>query len=106
MDHSLLVISSPPRSAEARRALHLAGTLRAQGRPVAIVLLQDAVLAAVEAGALAGLLRSEVPVYAAARDLALRGFSRADVVRGVEAVDDRRLVDIMLADGTRTAGTF
>ena len=108
----LVMISSAPRSPEARRALHLARTLHAQGRPVNILLLQDAVLAAVggdptrEPEDLGVLVSRAVPVYACTHDLTLRGFAPQDVLHGVEPADDHRIVDLMLAEGTHLLGCF
>ncbi len=106
----LLMISSPPHSADGRRAFHLAHTMHAQGRAVAVVLLQDAVLTGIgtilvqESGGLAALVSREVPVYVSEHDLALRGFAPQDLIPGAEAVGDGRVVDLMLADSTRTLG--
>lgn len=110
--NTLLLITSPPGSPEARRAIELAKTLRAQNRAVVVALLQDAVLAALDhsatlaAVAVRDLLAQEVPVYAAEHDLALRGFSPANLAAGAHVADDRQLVDLMLADGTRPLGCF
>ncbi len=112
MSQLLLVISSFPRSVEAQRVFHLAGTLLAQGRAVALVLLQDAVLAAVgtgsaqDSGGLTALVSRGVPVYACEHDLTLRGFAPQDMVPGAQAVNDQRIVDLMLADCTGTLGCF
>lgn len=112
MDRMLLAITSPPGSWEAARALALARTLGDQGCDVGLVLLQDAVLAAVDraqtpvAQVLSQLLAGGVAVYVAAQDLALRGFSPDALTPGATAVDDRRLVDLMLADGTKMLGCF
>ncbi len=106
------MISSSPRSPEARRALHLAYTLQAQGRPVGVILLQDAVLAAVGADSarkseeLDGLMARAVPVYVCAHDLTLRGFAPQDVFPGVEPADDGRIMDLMLAEGAHLLGCF
>jgi len=106
----LLIISSLPRSAEAQRAFHLARTLHAPRR--AVVLLQDGVLAAVgtdptrDLNGLAVLMAQGVPIYACEHDLILRGFAPQDVIPGAQTVNDRRIVDLMLADGTRTLGCF
>ncbi len=112
MSQVLLMISSPPRSAEAQRAFHLTHTFYAQGRAIAVVLLQDGVLAAVgidptrDPEGLAMLMSQGVPIYACEHDLILRGFAPQDMLPAAEAVNDQRIVDLMLADGTRTLGCF
>ncbi len=110
VDRTLLVITSAPGSPEATRALSVACTLDDQVRDVRLALLQDAVLAAVKhnrtpvAQVVSQLLAQGVAVYVAQQDLALRGISLDDLTPGATAVDDRRLVDLMLADGTKTLG--
>ena len=111
MSKVLLMITSSPRSMEAQRAFHLARTLHAQRRTVSVVLLQDAVLAAVGKGpaqdphGLAMLQSRGVPVYVCEHDLTLRGFA-PDMIGGAQAVNDQRIVDLMVADDTRTFGCF
>ncbi len=108
----LVLITSPPHSTEAQRALTLTASLRTRGIGVGVVLLQDAVLAAVRPSAMPvaamvdALLSSEAPVYVAEQDLRLRGFSAAGLAAGVQSVHDRRIVDLVMADGTRTLGCF
>lgn len=112
MDRTLLVITSSPGSPEAMRALAIGCTLDDQGRTVALALLQDAVLAAVKhdrtpvAQVMSQLLAQGVAVYVAQQDIVLRGISPDDLTPGATAVDDQRLVDLMLADGTKTLGCF
>ena len=112
MSQILLMISSLPRSMEAQRALHLARTLHAQGRAIVVVLLQDGVLAAVgtdptrDPEGLAVLMSLGVPIYACEHDLILRGFAPQDMLPNGQAVNDQRIVDLMLADDTRTLGCF
>ena len=112
VDRTLLVITSSPGSPEAVRALAVACALDDEARGVALALLQDAVLAAVKhdrtpvAQVVSRLAAQGVAVYAAQQDLALRGISPDDLTPGAAAVDDRRLVNLMLADGTKTMGCF
>ena len=109
---TLLMITSPPGSPEARRALDIARVLRDAGHSVVVALLQDAVLAALNATdtpaaqAVHDLLAQEVPIYVARHDLALRGFSVASLAADTVIMDDRTLVDLVFADGTRTLGCF
>ncbi len=111
-DMMLLVITSSPAAEAALRALAVACTLDDQGRCVALALLQDAVLAAVKsdqtpaAQVVSKLAAEGIAVYAALQDLALRGISPDDLTPGATTVDDRGLVDLMLADGTKTLGCF
>jgi len=112
VDRTLLVITSAPGSPEAFRALAMARTLDDEARDLGLALLGDAVLAAVKgartpaAQVVSWLLAQGVPVYVAQQDLALRGMSAEALTPGATAVDDRRLVDLMLADGTKTLGCF
>jgi len=109
---TLVLVTSSPGSPEAQRAIELARTLRAQNRAVQVALLQDAVLAALghsampAAAAVRDMLAQEVPVYVAEHDLTLRGFSPAVLAAGAHVADDRRLVDLILADASRTLGCF
>jgi len=111
MSKVLLMITSSPRSMEAQRAFHLARTLHAQRRTVSVVLLQDAVLAAAGNGpaqdpdGLTMLVPRGVSVYVCEHDLTLRGFA-PDMIGGAQAVNDQRIVDLMVADDTRTFGCF
>ncbi len=90
----------------------MACSLDDQGRSVELALLQDAVLAAVKdnqtpvAQVVSRLAAEGIAVYAAQQDLALRGISPDDLTPGATATDDRGLVDLMLADGTKTLGCF
>ena len=109
---TLLLITSAPESAEARRALDLAISLKVQGRAVTVALLQDAVLAALDQSATAAavavrdLLAREVPVHVSEQDLTLRGFSPGHLSRGAEVTGDRHLVDLLLTSGMRALGCF
>ncbi len=90
----------------------MACSLDDQGRSVELALLQDAVLAAAKgnqtpvAQVVSRLAAEGIAVYAAQQDLALRGISPDDLTPGATATDDRGLVDLMLADGTKTLGCF
>lgn len=112
MLQTLVLITSPPYSPQAQRALILAAALRTRGIAVGVVLLQDAVFAAVPpnaspaAATIDALLSNAVPVYVAEHDLRLRGFSAAGLPAGVQPVDDRRIVDLVMADNTRALGCF
>lgn len=112
MPQTLVLITSPPHSPEATRALTFAASLRTRGRAVSVVLLQDAVFAAVHSSAspvavtVHVLLSNAVPVYAAEQDLRLRGFSTAALPAGVQPIEDRRIVDLVMADDTRALGCF
>ena len=112
MPQTLVLMTSPPHSPEAQRALALAASLRARGIAVGVVLLQDAVFAAIRPSASPAavtvdvLLSNAVPVYVAEQDLRLRGFSAAGLPAGIQPVDDRRIVDLVMTDDTRALGCF
>jgi sulfur relay protein TusB/DsrH len=112
MPQTLILMTSPPHSPEAQRALMLAASLRMRGIAVGVVLLQDAVFAAVRpsaspaAATVDTLLSKAVPVYVAEDDLRLRGFAATRLPTGAQPVDDRRIVDLVMADGTRALGCF
>lgn len=112
MNKTLLVITSAPGTPEALRALAIACTLDDQTHDMEIALLQDAVLAAVKrnqtssAQVVSKLAAQGVAVHVAQQDLALRGISPDELTPGATAVDDRGLVDLMAADGTKTLGCF
>jgi sulfur relay protein TusB/DsrH len=109
---TLILITSPPHSTEAQRALDLTALLCAREATVGVVLLEDSVLAAVRpstlpaAAAVDALLSSAVPVYVAEQDLRLRGFSAAGLPAGIQLIDDRRIVELLMADDTRPLGCF
>lgn len=107
---TLFLITSPPRSPAMERVLALAAAMQARDSAVGILLLQDAVLAAIHETATPGgvemLAGREVPVYVAEMDLAMRGCAAAPLAAGVEAVGDHRLVELMLADNVRVLGAF
>lgn len=109
---TLVLITSPPGSAEAWRGMDLVKTLREHGRAAGLALLQDAVLIALArsttptAGAVHELIAQELPIYVSEHDLGLRGFSPTDVTPGVHLADDRQIVDLMLVDDTRSLGCF
>jgi sulfur relay protein TusB/DsrH len=112
VERTLLVVTSSPGSAEAMRALAIACARDDQAHTMALVLLQDAVQAAVDgnqtpvAQVVSRTLADGGAVYVAQQDLALRGISPDDLTPQATVVDDRRLVDLMLADGTKTLGCF
>ncbi len=109
---SLVVIIHPTGSEQGQRALALAHSLRQKGVWVKVALLQDAVLAALDrnrtppAGMLRDLSSHEVPIYVAEEDLVMRGFGHPDLIAGAVTIDDRALVDLILAEGTTTLGCF
>jgi len=112
LDRTLFVITSSPGSPEALRVLSIACTQDDQAHDMGLALLQDAVQAAIKHNQMPGaqvvsrLAAQGVAIYVAQQDLALRGISPDDLASGATVVDDRRLVDLMLADGTRTLGCF
>lgn len=112
MSQMLILMTSPPHSPEAQRALALAASLRTRGIAVGVMLMEDSVLAAVRpsaapaAATIDALLSNDVPVYVAEDDLRLRGFVAAALATGAQPADDRRIVDLVMVDGTRALGCF
>jgi sulfur relay protein TusB/DsrH len=110
--NQIMVLRSGPGGAESTGALTLASELQAQGRRVTLVLVQDAVLAGLEASELdsAGLLRDLLAAgascYYLADDLAMRGFRPSDLAAGCTAIGYPELVDLLLIDGARVSGAF
>ncbi|MCC6179846.1 MAG: DsrE family protein [Chloroflexi bacterium] len=108
----LMVLRSGPGATEATSALMLAAELQTQGRPVTLVLVQDAVLAGLAASQLASaqqvraLLADGAACYVLTDDLAMRGFRPSDLVASCTTIDDAELVDLLLADGARVSGAF
>lgn len=108
----VLLVRSAPSAPETASALDLASALRAAGHSATLVLIQDAVLCAVGASALAAaqrvreLLADLAACYYLAPDLAMRGYGLADVADGCEPLDYPGLVDVLLADGVSVAGAF
>ena len=90
----------------------MACTRDQEAHDVGLALLQDAVQAAVNhnqtpAAQIVSRLAAEgIAVHVAEKDLTLRGISPADLVPGATVIDDRRLVELLLADGTRALGCF
>lgn len=110
--HKVLVLRSAPGAPDALAALDLAGALRAAGTPVVLVLVQDAVLCALEASSLPA---ARLPRALAAEgtgchyltsDLLMRGYRPADVVAGCEPLGYAGLVDVSLVGGASVAGAF
>ena len=110
--HHVMVLRSAPGAAESTSALMLASELQTQGRRIALVLMQDAVLAGLQASELAGarqirsLLAAGATCYFLADDLAMRGFRPTDLAASCTVIDYAELVDLLLADGTRVSGAF
>jgi sulfur transfer complex TusBCD TusB component (DsrH family) len=107
----VVLLQSGP-GAQAAAALSLAGTMQRAGRPLTLVLLQDATLCAVSTNGLlpARRLRELVSGGAAVQvldeDLAMRGFGRDALAPGCRPVDYGELVDTLVADGQNVAGAF
>lgn len=112
MQRKVLLLRSAPATPEAADTLHLATVLSAQGRTVAVMLIQDAVLCALQANQLESsrylreLAADGAACYYLAGDLAMRGYGPEDVTHGCVPVDYGGLVDLLLADGASVAGAF
>lgn len=112
MEPLVVLVKSGPESAAASEALGLVAALLAERRAVSIFLVQDAVLCALAGGNTEGhrLLReaasSGAPVHCLDEDLAMRGFSREDLILEAQPAGYGELVDL-LADGAgRTIGAY
>lgn len=120
MERLCLLIRTAPYGclAVAEGVRHLIGAAAAEievtavEAAVGVMPLEDSFLAAVRpstspaAAAVDALLSSAIPVYVAEPDLRLRGFSAAGLPTGVRLVDDRRIVDLLMANDTRALGCF
>ncbi|MBI4671897.1 MAG: DsrE family protein [Chloroflexi bacterium] len=100
MDSILFLLNSTPSSPNAARAFMAALTLRTQGHPVSLCLMQDAVLAGLETGEdgvnarTAHVLQAGVSMYALGEDLALRGFTPQKLYAGIQVADYPQLLDL------------
>lgn len=108
----VLVVRSGPGRPEALAALNLAGDLCAQGTPVGLVLIQDAVLCALTASSLAaaerlrGLVADGASCHYLGSDLAMRGYGPAETLSACRPLDYDGMVDVLLADRASVAGAF
>lgn len=107
----VVVVQSGP-GAAAGAALRLSGVMQASGRPLTLVLLQDATLCAVAANQrpaarrLRELVATGATVQVLEEDLAMRGYGRAALTAGCRPVTYDAVVDTLLADGHTVAGAF
>lgn len=109
MSETCLLIGSPVSTPNGSRGLRIARDLAAKGGTVAVVLLQDAVLAAfsgmgrdaVEQACAAG-----VRVYVLYEDLRLRGYRPGELRAETQILDYPALVDLMTRDGTAVRGVL
>lgn len=112
MTTHVLVLQSGPGRPGIEQTLGFAQTWLAQNEPVAIALIQDGVLAALDVGVLPVHQRLRAVVHDGARclylseDLSWRGFGPSDTLVGCEPIDVDGLVDQRLADDTRVTGAF
>jgi sulfur relay protein TusB/DsrH len=100
MEPILLLANSAPSNPNLERAFQSALALKAQGHPVSMFLLQDAVLAGLKGDGTGGAswsgraLSAGVTIFALNEDLSMRGFSAAELWDGIQAADYGRLVDL------------
>ncbi len=112
MEPLIVLVKSGPDSPAASEALRLVGALLGERRSVGIFLLQDAVLCALAGGDTQGhrLLReaasSGAPVHCLDEDLAMRGFSREDLVPEAQLAGYGELVDRLAGGAGRTIGVY
>jgi sulfur relay protein TusB/DsrH len=107
-EKSVILIGSSPGSGKAMTNLSLVRQLAAAGQVVEVCLLQDGVLAGLDAG-WAKRLRTEAPgttICALEEDLALRGFGVSDLAPAVGHLDHAGLVQAMLGDGVHVLGVL
>ena len=112
MTTHVLVLRSGPGRPGIEQALGFAQTWLAQNEPVAVALIQDGVLAALDVGVLPAQQQLRAAVRDGARslnlaeDLSRRGFGPDDTLAGCEPTGFDGLVDQLLADDTRVTGAF
>lgn len=112
MDQVVMLVASAPAGTAADSAFGIAWELRKRGRRCHIVLLQDAVLAAVSGGdlpacrALGSAVAAGCDVQVIGDDLQLRGLERKRLVDGARVIDYDDLVELMTLDGVQTRGVF
>lgn len=109
MSETCLLIGSPVSTPNGPRGLRIARDLAAKGVEVAVVLLQDAVLAAVSGmgrDALEQASAAGVRVYVLHEDLRLRGYRPGALRAGVQILDYPALVDLMTRDGASVRGVL
>jgi sulfur transfer complex TusBCD TusB component (DsrH family) len=108
----MVVVAQSGPGAAAGDALRLSGVMQATGRPLTLVLLQDATLCAVAAShqpaarRLRELVASGATVQVLEEDLAMRGYGREALAPGCRPVTYDAVVDTLLADGQTVAGAF
>lgn len=109
MKSFLIITASSPSSPEAARGLQTALDLQSKGH-VSLVLMQDAVLAALKDSKTAERVRQLAgnagSVNVLADHLSKRGFSGGDLLEAVRIVDYAQLVESMMNEETSTIGVF
>jgi len=109
MKSFLTIISSSLSSSQVTRGLQIALDLQSKGH-VSVVLVQDAVLAALKTSRIADRIR-QLPsnggsVYVLADHLNKRGFSSDDLLETVRIIDYAQLVEFMMNEETSMLGVF
>jgi sulfur relay protein TusB/DsrH len=107
-EKSIILIGSSPTSGKAMTNLSLVRQLAAAGQVVQVCLLQDGVLAGLDAN-WAHTVRTEAPgaaICALDEDLALRGFGATDLAPGVGHLDYAGLVQAIMDDGAHVIGVL
>ncbi len=111
MESTLLVLTAAPEEVRTASCLRLARTLRQAGNDVEVLLLQDAVLLAVQRSAggghpLEGVLRAGVRFLVLEDDLRLRGFGKDDLGDSAQLASYRAAIRRMAEAGTAVKGCF
>ncbi len=111
MESTLLVLTAAPEEVRTASCLRLARTLRQAGNDVEVLLLQDAVLLAVQRSAggghpLEGVLREGVRFLVLEDDLRLRGFGKDDLGESAQLTSYRAAICRMADGGASVKGCF
>ncbi len=112
MTTHVLVLRSGPGKPGIEQALGFAQTWLGRHEAVAVTLIEDGVLAALDIGVLPAQQQLRAAIRDGARclylaeDLFRRGFGPEDALAGCEPTDFDGLVDQLLADDTRVTGAF
>ncbi len=111
MESTLLVLAAAPAEQRTASCLRLACTLRQSGNDVEVLLLQDAVLLAIQRAGGGGHPLAEGSVKGVRflvldDDLRLRGFGKDDLADSAQLVTYRTAVRRMTQEGTSVKGCF
>lgn len=112
MKSILVMISSPPNTPNAVRALRLANAFNEKGNKVSVFLLQDGVLCALSKqdtsakALLEKAMTAGAGCYVLEEDLVCRGFKMQDGISKVRRSDYSELVELMMERNDLVLGCF